>query len=140
MRSSHLSPHSAQSRSTGSAPASSRHELSSSMGSSAASARSGSAKSASLSHSPSISSDGRRRGRAPALSAFGRPPGLGFGSPSPPSSSPSPQPQRLSPLGRVDIGGGARDDDAIVEPISPNVTGLHQVPWAGGLDGDWTPA
>ncbi|KAF8071541.1 hypothetical protein FPV67DRAFT_1481671 [Lyophyllum atratum] len=143
----HLSP--THSRSTGSAPASSRRDLSGSASSrpsafSVAAHTHSSSGGHSLAYSGSISSDLRKRG-SPAMSAFGprsRSPTAVGGSvlSAPPTAHFVPERagthRMVASLDMDDLG---REEMSSPEPTSP-LSQLSSAPWAAGLDSNWTPA
>ncbi|KAG6897013.1 hypothetical protein C0992_004657 [Termitomyces sp. T32_za158] len=138
---SHLSP--PHTRSTGSDPTSSRRDLSSSVSSvSSRPSAFSAARSHSLAHSESVSSDSRKR-PSPARSFSPRP------RPTPPLPSPLlnvPQTVHYPPeRAGTHRMSGSHDVDAertgtpSSEPTSP-LSQISNAPWAGGLCDNWTPS
>lgn len=153
---SHLSPFSSRSP-TGSAPASSRHlhfgsGSSSSRPSGHSQALSGSSGGASLAHSGSISSDGRRRGRRDASEISSPPPAYGrisVGATGRGAASPlyrstaSPQPHASDDLAVVSstvtstgTGSSGSSYSRMTDPATGAIMHFPTVPWTGA-ESDW---
>lgn len=138
---SHLGP--SHARSTGSDPNSSRRDLSGSVSSvSSRPSAMSTARSHSLVHSESVSSESRKR-PSPVMSAFGPRP-----RPTPPLPSPLlnvPQTVHYPPeRAGTHRMSGSHDMDAerngsSSEPTSP-LSHMSSAPWAGGLGDNWMPS